>query len=467
MLVPLRGNYQRIRETLFLDTPLGSFGPDSPPPGRAFVAFVAGARRAKNPTGAVLEAVVADHREPIPCRIREPERGVTRPAVWVWDATPQDGIAWGRITMQDAILAGDGRRVTWFPCFPEREPIDPPREVLLVHGLEDDRNGAVARIEDELRARGWNQTRFLRPSLGRIPEAEVRADPLGAIARAEASLSRLLAAAKAHPELAIGVGAGGVLAARTAAPWRMTFGVPWAHVSQPEREAIALWPGLTLVHGSRDDIVPTEESISAMIGVRRRLHPMLGHDFERSAGLVAACAIDEWGFRPVRAKRVVPLTGNEVSPALTAMGVIAVTFSGMAAAAVPIFYVIGSKFRNLQGPVFAVYVAIFLLIVAIAMGRAHADPPRSPADAQPPEDLEEYKAFLSRRARMQRFNWAGGLALAGLLLPFILQPMIGLLTGPLHGNGGVIAYLPNLIGLVLLLAGALTAALARARKPDR
>jgi len=310
--VTLREKYRLYRKTVWTGTPVGSFvlGVSAVPP-RPFVIVTAAnprsrerdrlAGKAKGPGTAAHEDEIANETlakaihdagfEPLRCVGTDPDSPHKEPSWWVWDATPAKALQWGRAGDQIAVVIGDGVNARLISCFPEWEPQSAPDVVLLLHELDGSGDGTPALLERELRARGWTETVFLRPTLQLGATLGVNAADL--FARAREAMAAELARAGTTPMLVIGLRESGLLAAVHEAPWRIGVGSPWSLLPPGTLAREASSPGLFAIFGETDTEM-LKELAALPREVPRLVDPEGGRDLSAWVGRIADGVFRLW-----------------------------------------------------------------------------------------------------------------------------------------------------------------------------
>ena len=152
-----------------------------------------------------------------------------------------------------------------------------PRTVLLLHGLGGSGQGSVSLLEAELRLLGWQETRFLRPTLPTVHAPGER--PLD-----EPFFHKALAEAKAEcppaVDLVVGLSYGGMLAPFLEAPHRRSVCSPWKRLPTEALAHLAAIPGWAVMQGGMDTLVLPDHVEALPTQVPRHLDPEGTHQFD-------------------------------------------------------------------------------------------------------------------------------------------------------------------------------------------
>lgn len=173
-----------------------------------------------------------------------------------------------------------------------------PSSILLLHGLHGSGEGSVKLLEQALRDRGWDQGTYLRPTLTAVnhPEPDKPMDRV--FAQAWEELHALLAGR--IPHLTIGVSFGGLLAALTPSPLRLSICTPLARIPADIMARNASRPGWQVLQGGRDEVVPAEENLAALPDrVPRTLDIEGTHQFDEWMDRIANWVVGCWQEHPL------------------------------------------------------------------------------------------------------------------------------------------------------------------------
>jgi pimeloyl-ACP methyl ester carboxylesterase len=162
-----------------------------------------------------------------------------------------------------------------------------PSTILLLHGLGGSGEGSVRMLEERLRARGWGEARYVRPT---VPSAQRTLAAEMDEARFKAALAEVEAALSGQtPDLAVGFSFGGLLAAFTPARLCLAVASPWHRLPREVLEARAAQGRLAALFGGKDSVVPLEANLAALpAAVSREVDPEGGHAFEAWMDRIAA-----------------------------------------------------------------------------------------------------------------------------------------------------------------------------------
>ena len=160
-----------------------------------------------------------------------------------------------------------------------------PRTALLLHGLGGSGQGSVSLLEAELRALGWHDTRFIRPTL---PSVNAPGDrPLDEYFFREA-LAEAKAACPPEMDLVVGLSYGGMLAPFLEVPQRRSVCSPWKRMPVEAIQYLATRPGWTVLQGGMDTIVLPDHLEALPVHVPRELDAEGTHQFDEWMPRIAA-----------------------------------------------------------------------------------------------------------------------------------------------------------------------------------
>lgn len=168
-----------------------------------------------------------------------------------------------------------------------------PSSILLLHGLHGSGEGSVKLLEKVLRERGWEQGTYLRPTLAAVNQPGVEKPMDRVFAQAWEELNTLLAGR--IPHLTIGFSFGGLLAALTPSPLRLSVCSPVAQIPVDMMIRVANRPGWQVLQGGRDEVVSAEENLAALPDrVPRTLDPEGTHQFDEWMSRIADWVLERW-----------------------------------------------------------------------------------------------------------------------------------------------------------------------------
>ena len=160
-----------------------------------------------------------------------------------------------------------------------------PRTVLLLHGMGGSGQGSVSLLEAELRSLGWQETRFLRPTLPTVNAPGER--PLD-----EAYFRKALAEAQAEcpsdVNLVVGLSYGGMLAPFLDVPQRRSVCSPWKRLPQEILAHLATRPGWAVLQGGLDTLVTPDHLEALPMAVAHHLDAEGTHQFDAWMPRIAA-----------------------------------------------------------------------------------------------------------------------------------------------------------------------------------
>lgn len=148
-------------------------------------------------------------------------------------------------------------------------------------------------LEQTLRARGWDDAIYLRPTLAMvhevIPERPAQQRFRQALLEMETFLDGRV------PHVTLGFSFGGLLAAFAPSTRRMAVCSPWNLVPADALIRTSARPGLAVLQGGCDTMVSPESSLKALpINVPRTLDPEGTHAFDEWMDRIAAWTQTTW-----------------------------------------------------------------------------------------------------------------------------------------------------------------------------
>lgn len=168
-----------------------------------------------------------------------------------------------------------------------------PPSILLLHGLGGSGEGSVKVLAHTLRATGWRESVILRPTLRAVHEA--LPDRPGE-QRFREALQELEACLEGGvPALTVGFSYGGLLAAFAPSARRLAVCSPWHRLPEEALARIAARPGLAVLQGGLDSVVPAELSLAALPGgIPAEVDAEGTHDFDAWMDRIAAWIQNRW-----------------------------------------------------------------------------------------------------------------------------------------------------------------------------
>ena len=163
-----------------------------------------------------------------------------------------------------------------------------PRTVLLLHGMGGSGQGSVSLLEAGLRLLGWQETRFLRPTLSTVNRPGERAFDETYFREA---LAEAQAACPPDVDLVVGLSYGGMLAPFLEAPRRCSVCSPWKRLPPEVFAHLAARPGWAVLQGGRDTLVTPDHLEVLPPSVPRHLEAEGTHQFDAWMSQIAAWVI--------------------------------------------------------------------------------------------------------------------------------------------------------------------------------
>jgi hypothetical protein len=152
-----------------------------------------------------------------------------------------------------------------------------PHTVLLLHGMRGSGKGSVSLLETELRALGWNETRFLRPTL---PSVNLPGDRPLDEGYFRVALDEARGACPPEVDLVVGLSYGGLLAAFLDVPQRRSVCSPWNRLPGPVLQDLSARPGWAVLQGGKDTVVTPDHLEALPAQVPWKLDPEGSHQFD-------------------------------------------------------------------------------------------------------------------------------------------------------------------------------------------
>jgi hypothetical protein len=168
-----------------------------------------------------------------------------------------------------------------------------PSSILLLHGLGGSGLGSVRLLEEKLQADGWNAPVFLRPTLQAVHQP-VQDKPMERVfVQAWDEMNAFLG--PRVPHLTVGFSFGGLLAAFSPSPLRLSVCAPWAALPPDAIQKAAARPGWRVLQGDLDDVVPPGPNLEALPDdIPLTLDPEGGHDFDAWMDRIAEWIRGSW-----------------------------------------------------------------------------------------------------------------------------------------------------------------------------
>lgn len=163
-----------------------------------------------------------------------------------------------------------------------------PRTVLLLHGMGGSGQGSVSLLEMELRNLGWQETRFLRPTL---PSVNAPGDRPMDEAFFRTALAEAKAACLHEVDLVVGLSYGGLLAPFLDVPQRCSVCSPWNRLPREVLQGISALPGWAVLQGGLDTVVTPDHLEALPPQVPRLLDPKGTHQFDSWMQRIAAWVV--------------------------------------------------------------------------------------------------------------------------------------------------------------------------------
>lgn len=168
-----------------------------------------------------------------------------------------------------------------------------PSSILLLHGLGGSGEGSVKLLAQTLRATGWRESIILRPTLRAVhevlPDRPAEQRFREALEEMEAGLEGGV------PALTVGFSYGGLLAAFAPSARRLAVCSPWHRLPEEALARIAARPGLAVLQGGIDAVVPADLSLAALpTGIPAQVDAGGSHGFDAWMERIAAWVQAHW-----------------------------------------------------------------------------------------------------------------------------------------------------------------------------
>jgi hypothetical protein len=154
-----------------------------------------------------------------------------------------------------------------------------PTSILLLHGLGGSGLGSVRILEERLKSAGWTDAVFLRPTLHAVNQPPEGKPMDRVFVQAWDEMNAFLG--NRVPHLTVGFSFGGLLAAFSPSPLRLSICAPWCELSPDAIQRAASRPGWRVLQGAQDPVVPSERNLPLLPdSVHRTVDPLGDHDFD-------------------------------------------------------------------------------------------------------------------------------------------------------------------------------------------
>jgi len=168
-----------------------------------------------------------------------------------------------------------------------------PTSILLLHGLGGSGLGTVRLLEERLRARGWPEPAYLRPTLQAV-HLPTPGKPMERVfVQAWDEMNAFLGTRVPH--LTVGFSFGGLLAAYSPSPLRLSICAPWAQLPADAIQKAASRPGWRVLQGDQDSIVAPRPNLAVLpASIPQTLDPIGSHDFDAWIERIADWVQGSW-----------------------------------------------------------------------------------------------------------------------------------------------------------------------------
>jgi hypothetical protein len=181
----------------------------------------------------------------------------------------------------------------------ENESMEIPSSILLLHGLGGSGQGSVALLEQQLRKLGWNDAKYVRPTLSSVQQPIQPFDGERTLGLAWKELNAILDGR--IPNLVVGFSFGGLLAAFSDAPLRLSVCSPWSRLPADALHRVTSRHGLAVIQGLKDTVVPADENLVVLpphIPIERDDEG--SHDFDAWMERIGSWVQQSWARHPFK-----------------------------------------------------------------------------------------------------------------------------------------------------------------------
>jgi alpha/beta superfamily hydrolase len=151
----------------------------------------------------------------------------------------------------------------------------------------------VRLLEERLQAGGWSGQIFLRPTLQAVHQP-AEGKPLERVfVQAWDEMNAFLGSRVPH--LTVGFSFGGLLAAFSPSPLRLSVCAPWAELSADAIQKAAARPGWRVLQGDQDSVVAPGPNLEVLPDdIPLTLDPHGTHDFDAWMDRIAEWVLASW-----------------------------------------------------------------------------------------------------------------------------------------------------------------------------
>lgn len=168
-----------------------------------------------------------------------------------------------------------------------------PSSILLLHGLGGSGLGSVRLLEERLLAGGWSGPVVLRPTLQAVHHPPEGKPMERVFVQAWDEMNAFLGSRVPH--LTVGFSFGGLLAAFSPSPLRLSVCAPWAALPADAIQKASAREGWRVLQGGRDSIVAPGPNLEVLPeSVPLTLDPEGGHDFDAWMDRIADWVLASW-----------------------------------------------------------------------------------------------------------------------------------------------------------------------------
>ena len=167
-----------------------------------------------------------------------------------------------------------------------------PSSILLLHGLGGSGAGSVRLLEERLRAQGWADAAFLRPTLQAVHRPAAGKPMDRVFVQAWDEMNAFLG--PRVPHLTVGFSFGGLLAAFSPSPLRLSVCAPWADLPADAIQKASAREGWRVLQGEQDKVVEPGHLAVLPEGLPLTLDPSGTHDFDAWMERIAGWVQESW-----------------------------------------------------------------------------------------------------------------------------------------------------------------------------
>jgi hypothetical protein len=168
-----------------------------------------------------------------------------------------------------------------------------PSSILLLHGLGGSGSGSVRLLEERLRAGGWNDPVYLRPTLQSVRQPAEDKPLERVFVQSWNEMNGFLGSRVPH--LTLGFSFGGLLAAFAPSPLRLSVCAPWSALPPEAIQRASARRDWRVLQGGLDTVVIPGPNLDALPAhIPRTVDAEGTHDFDAWMDRVADWTLSCW-----------------------------------------------------------------------------------------------------------------------------------------------------------------------------